>query len=125
MYRSLFVSVFLLLAVWNGVLSANERWNPSILSEQTIQKINQQTKVYHQCLDRQITTFNLKGIDSRDASNWILKQCENQLDPIRAALLNEKVPVEIANRYLLKKKHQAARKVLRFMMFAKSQQITP
>lgn len=125
MSKPLLVSFFVLLAAWNDAVSANEQWNRSILSDQTIQKINQQTTVYHQCLDRHIATFNLKSIDSRDASNWILKQCENRLDAIRTALLDEKVPVEIANRYLLKKRHQAARKVLKFMMFSKSRQIEP
>lgn len=122
MYRFLFISALLVLVSQISEISAEEEWTPSILPDQTIQTIQKQTQIYHQCLERHITTFNIKGIDSRDASNWILKQCENKLNPIRTALLDQKVPLAIANRYLIKKRHQAARKVLKYMMFAKSQQ---
>jgi hypothetical protein len=103
---------------------AEDEWNPSTVSDRTIEVVQRQTLVYHQCLDRQIRTFDHPDFDSRNASNWILKQCENQLDPIRSALLEEHVPLAIANRYLLRKRHQAARQVLQAMMFAESQQQT-
>ncbi|MGH8547540.1 MAG: hypothetical protein ACRERU_02845 [Methylococcales bacterium] len=122
MCRSLFLSIVLLSAVYQTTVQADDQWNPSTLSDWTIEAIQQQTLVYHQCLDRQVAAFNQRNFDSRKASNWILKQCENRLDPIRSALLAEKVPIEIANRYLLRKRHQAARQILEIMMFAESQQ---
>ena len=124
MRRSFILSVLLISAGFQVTLKAEDLWTPSTLSDRTIEVINQQTLVYHQCLDRQIATFNQPDFDSRDASNHVLKQCENRLDPIRDALLKEHVPREIADRYLLRKRHQAARQVLKYMIFAASQQST-
>ncbi|MCI0654129.1 MAG: hypothetical protein L0Y39_06590 [Methylococcaceae bacterium] len=122
MYRSLLLSIVLVSALCRTTVRAEDQWNPSALSDRTIEAIQRQTSVYHQCLERQLRTFDHNGFESRSASSWILKQCENQLDPIRKALLEEKVPIEVANRYLLRKRHQAARQVLQTLMFAESQQ---
>ena len=124
MFRSFFLAALLITVPIPAVVNAEDQWNPSTLSNSTIEAIQKQTVVYHQCLDRQVAAFNETNFDSRDASNRVLKQCEDKLDPIRTALLEEKVPLEIANRYLLRKRHQAARQVLKYMMFAQSRQIT-
>lgn len=121
MPRLLFLLIVMLCLGYQSRVRAEEEWNPSTLSDRTIEAIQQQTLVYQRCLERTMSTFSGTEFDSRHASNWVLKQCENQLDPIRNALLEEEVPVEIANRYLLRKRHQAARQVLQTMMFAESQ----
>jgi hypothetical protein len=120
-----FLSLGLIFIGCQGTAGAEDQWSPSTLPSQTIRSIQQQTSVYHQCLGRQIAAFESKKFDSRNASNWILKQCEDQLNPIRSALLDEKVPIEIADRYLLRKRHQAAREVIKQMMFAESRQSSP
>ncbi len=122
MYRSIVLSAWLILAGHEFAVGEVQQWDSSRLTDQTIEAIQQQTLNYHRCLDRQMAAFNQKDFDSRTASNSVLKQCEDQLDPIRSSLLNEHVPIEIANRYLLRKRHEAARQVLKFMMFAESQQ---
>ena len=121
MYRSIFLSLFA-FSVGSFAIAAAEEWNPSTLSDRTIESIQEQTLVYHQCLDRELNGIREKISDSRNATNRVLKQCEAQLDPIRDALVAEQVPTEIANRYLLRKRHQAARQVLKYMMFAQSRQ---
>ncbi|MGR9107570.1 MAG: hypothetical protein ACU843_11630 [Gammaproteobacteria bacterium] len=122
MRRLFFLSALLIVAGTGTLVAAEEQWNPSILSEGTIAEIQKQNLVYQKCLGQQVAAFHESDFDSREASNRVLKKCENELDPIRNALLKEKVPLEIANRYLLRKRHQAAREVLKYMMFAESQQ---
>ncbi|MGH8559905.1 MAG: hypothetical protein ACRESZ_21130 [Methylococcales bacterium] len=122
MRKSLFLSFLLMSAGCQTSVQAEDRWNPSVLSDRTIEAIQQQTVIYHQCLGRQVAAFDHKDFDSRHASNRVLTQCESELDPIRNALLAEKVPIEIANRYLLGKRHQAVRGILNEMMFVESQQ---
>ena len=121
MYRSILLSL-LSFSVGTAAIAEKEEWNPSTLSEKTIEAIQQQTLVYHQCLDRELNGMRETIADSRDATNRVLKQCEALLDPIRDSLVAEKVPQEIATRYLLRKRHQAARQVLKFVMFAQSRQ---
>jgi len=59
-------------------------------------------------------------VDPRNAANWVLKQCEAKLKPIGEALIAEKVPIEVTDRFILRKRHQAARKVLQMMMYAEA-----
>ena len=102
-------------------LQAEEQWQASTLSAETINKIQSETAEYHRCLGGEIKQFQQKRMDSRDAANLILKRCESKLLPIRETFLAENVEVAAANRYLKRKRHQAARKVLQTMMFAESQ----
>ena len=116
---TLFVAFFLPSAT---PLSAEEEWAASAFSEATIAKINQETAVYHRCLSDQLATFRINNADSRDATNLLLKKCEAQLVPVRDTLIATNVAPAIADRYLLRKRHQAARKVLQLVMYAESQQ---
>ena len=102
-------------------LRAEEKWQASTLSDKTISKIQSETAEYHRCLGSEIKRFQLKQMDSRDAASLILKHCESKLAPIREAFIAENVAVAATNRYLMRKRHQAARKVLKAMMFAEAQ----
>ncbi len=102
-------------------LQAEEQWQASTLSDETISKIKSETAEYHRCLGGEIKQFQQKRMDSRDAANLILKRCESKLLPIRETFLAENVEVAAVDRYLTRKRHQAARKVLQTMMFAASQ----
>lgn len=106
-------------------LLAEEQWQASTLSAESIHKIQTKTEAYHQCLHKEVSGFPLSAVDSRDATNAILKKCEPRLIPIRELLLLENVTPRVANRYLLSKRHQAARNVLKSMMYAESQRQAP
>ncbi|RUM53458.1 MAG: hypothetical protein DSY87_03430 [Methylococcus sp.] len=124
MSRIFLLSEIIFLTMLAGTARAQTQWIPSELSDPTIEKIKQQSIVYHQCLEGKIAGFNLVGTDSRDAANIILKKCEAELREIRTLLTNANVPAPGADRYLLRKRHQAARKVLQYMMYAKSRELS-
>lgn len=109
-----------LLAVWFSPAQAEDEWQASSLSPATIEKLNSATLTYHQCLNKQVLAFNAPGTDSRDATNWVMKQCEAELGPMHAALAEEKVPAPVIERYQRRKRNQAVRKVLQAMMYAES-----
>jgi len=102
-------------------LCAEEQWQTSTLSDEIIRKIQSETAEYHRCLGSEVKQFQQKRMDSRNAANLILKSCESKLLPIRETFLAQNVELAAANRYLMRKRHQAARKVLQSMMFAASQ----
>ncbi len=104
-----------------GGLQAEEQWQASTLSAETIRKIQSETAKYHHCLGGEVKQFQQKRMDSRDAANLILKRCEAKLLPIRETFLAQNVEIAAVDRYLKRKRHQAARKVLQTMMFAESQ----
>ena len=104
-----------------GLAVSAQTWQPTTLSSATIEKTRVATLAYHVCLDKEINAFRQIPMDSRDATNIILKKCESKLMPIRMALLAEQVPPKIADRLLRKRRNQALRKVFQLMMFAESQ----
>ncbi len=124
MKRCLFY-VLGLLIVPSGSATSAQTWQPTTLSSATIEKTRVATQAYHVCLDKEINAFRLIPMDSRDATNIILKKCESELTPIRTALLAERVPPKIADRLLRKRRNQALRKVFQLMMFAESQREAP
>jgi hypothetical protein len=124
MSKIFLLPAIIFLTMLAGTARAQTQWTPSELSDPTIEKIKQQSIVYHQCLEGEIAGFNLPGNDSRDAANIILRKCEAELREIRTALTNANVPAPGADRYLLRKRHQAARKVLQYMMYAKSRELS-
>jgi hypothetical protein len=124
MSRIFLLPLNIFLTMLAGTALAQTQWTPSELSDLTIEKIKQQSIVYYQCLEGEIAGFKLAGNDSRDAANIILRNCEPELREIRAALMNAHVPAPGADRYLLRKRHQAARKVLQHMMYAKSRELS-
>ena len=111
----------LLIVAAGPALSAPKTWQPTTLAPQTIEKTRTATQAYHVCLSNEIKSLQHARLDSRDATNVILKKCESELTPIRDALLAEQVPPKIADRFLFRKRNQAVRKLLQLMMFAESQ----
>ncbi len=104
-----------------GQAIAAEEWQASALSRETINKVQSETVEYHRCLGGEISQMRNTQLDSRDATSLILKKCENKLIPIKETFLSENVEVATVNRFLMRKRHQAVRKVLQAMMFAQSQ----
>jgi hypothetical protein len=119
--KRLMLCVAGLLVVPIGSATSAEKWQPTTLSPATIEKTRVATQAYHVCLDKEISALRQIPMDSRDATNIILKKCESELTPIRTALLAEQVPPKIADRLLRKRRNQALRKVFQLMMFAESQ----
>lgn len=103
--------------------TAQEQWESSQLSDETMELALAITRQYHGCLNQEVTRIPLSGKDSRAVTDMVLKKCEPKLTPIREAFTKEKVTPSIINRYLRRKRTQAARQLLRQVILAQSHQI--
>ena len=121
MNNHLFGLIVFINCVVAGQAIAEEEWQASALSSESISKIQSETVEYHRCLGGEVSQMHDTQLDSRDATSLILKKCESKLIPIRAIFLSENVEVAAIDRFLMRKRHQAVRKVLQAMMFAESQ----
>lgn len=120
-------SAFLALLILSGCSTSKtelqtSRWQPSTLSKETISAIHASSQDYFSCIDRQLSEYRYFGGDSRYETGRLLKQCENRLEPAQSSLNREHVYEKIVQRYLRRKRTQAARYVLRMIMAMEAQQ---
>jgi len=111
----------MLLAGWNvfaADVAGAEQWHSTTLSDATIKNIQNAKYSYLRCISRETEKRLDSKMDSRAATDLILKQCEQPLTNIRQVFKQEKVPDGIADRYLKKTRTQTARKVLEQMMYS-------
>ena len=99
--------------------SAKE-WNGSTLSPATIKQIQEDKYNYKQCVYQEAQKQGYQKIDSRVATDAIIKQCEPTLAKIRATFTNEGVPEIITDRFLKKTRVVMTRKILQSLMFAEA-----
>lgn len=107
-----------------GAQAATEQtksWHPSTLSEQTRETAMKTSRDYFSCIDHELGHYLYRGGDSRHESQALLRRCEERLEPIRRAFAAEGVPERIINRYLKRKRTQAARYVLRNVLSMEAQ----
>ena len=95
-------------------------WNGTNLSDATIKKVQEDKYNYTQCVYTEAQKKGYQKIDSRVATDAVIKQCEPELAVIRATFINDGVPELIADRYLKKTRVQVTRKILQSLMFAEA-----
>ena len=98
--------------------SKSQSWESTTLSDATIKHIQEAKHQYLLCITTEAKKLYKTKMDSRAATDFILKQCEENLAQIRTVFEQEKVPVAITDRYLKKTRTQTARKVLEEMIIA-------
>ena len=98
--------------------SKSQSWESTTLSDTTIKHIQEAKHQYLLCITTEAKKLYKTNMDSRAATDLILKQCEENLAQIRTVFEQEKVPVAITDRYLKKTRTQTARKVLEEMIIA-------
>jgi len=59
-------------------------------------------------------------MDTRNATDAIMKQCETVLGKMREVYLAEKIPSVVADRHLKQMRMETTRKVLQNLMFAEA-----
>ncbi len=96
-------------------------WQPSTLSEQTKETAMKASRDYFGCIDQELGKYRYRGGDSRYDTQALLRRCEKRLDPIRDAFASESVPDKITNRYMKRKRTQAARRVLQILQSIEAQ----
>ena len=97
---------------------AKNEWHNTTLSEATIKKIQDVKYQYNKCIVDEMKTTAYKDQDIRNATDAIIKKCEDFLGAVRKVYLDEKVPEIIADRHLKQMRMQTTRNVLKQMMFA-------
>lgn len=97
-----------------------ETWNGSDLSEATIKKVQAVKYEYTQCVYTEAQKKGYQKIDTRVATDAVIKQCEPDLAKIRDAFVNDGVPGVIADRFLRKTRTEVTRKILKSLMFAEA-----
>lgn len=95
-------------------------WNGSSLSTETMQKIQTTKYEYKQCVYKEASKQGYKKIDSRVATDAVIKQCESALTKIREVFTNDGVPTVITDRFLKKTRVDMTRKILQSLMFAEA-----
>ncbi len=95
-------------------------WNGSSLSAATIKKVQEAKYNYRQCVYTEAQKQGYQKIDTRVATDAVIKQCETSLAKVRAVLVNDGVPPVIADRFLRKTRVVNTRKILKSLMFAEA-----
>lgn len=116
---------FLFLALLVGVTSAfaddaKNEWHNTTLNEETIKQIQHAQFNYKQCVIEEMQKQGYAKIDSRNATNAIIKRCEAVLAGMRQVYLDAEVPAVIADRHLKKMRIDVTRRVLKELMFAEA-----
>ncbi|TAN48978.1 MAG: hypothetical protein EPN21_13430 [Methylococcaceae bacterium] len=114
----------LALCLWTIAASAGaaaDEWQESALKAATLEKVYQIANQYQRCMVKELQSQVGSDQDSRALTDSILKKCEPQLSPMRDVFTAEKVPAEMAERYLKKTRTQAARNLIREVMAMQAQ----
>jgi len=96
------------------------QWNGSSLSTATIKKVQEAKYNYRQCVYTEAQKQGYQKMDTRVATDAVIKQCETSLAKVRAVLVNDGVPAIIADRFLRKTRVDNTRKILKSLMFAEA-----
>ncbi len=115
----------LFLALFIGATSAfaddaKNEWHNTTLSDETIKQIQHAQFNYKQCVTEEMRKQGYAKIDTRNATNAIIKRCEAVLSGMRQVYLDAGVPKIIADRHLKKMRIDVSRRVLKELMFAEA-----
>ena len=115
--------LLILLLACSSVVAAEEvadEWNATKLTDETIQKIQQAQFNYKKCVtDTMVKPENSK-LESRNATDVVIRACEPVLADMRKVYTDVEVPGVIADRHLKKLRIQVTRKVLQELMYAEA-----
>jgi hypothetical protein len=94
-----------------------DEWENTTISDETIKKIQESKYIYKKCVADEMQKAPYQKQESRQATEAIVKQCENVLAKIRDVYITQKVPEIIADRHLKQMRLQTTRLVLQDMMY--------
>ena len=99
---------------------AKNEWRATSLTDATIKNIQQSQYQYKKCVTDEMQKLGYAKIESRSATDAIIKQCESVLSKMRQVYLDEKVPGVIADRHLKKLRIDITRRVLKQLMLVEA-----
>ncbi len=97
--------------------SAKDEWNETVLKEETIEKIQKAQFNYKKCVIDEMKKTGHASLESRHATDAIIKQCEPVLAEMRKVYIDADVPGVIADRHLKKLRIQVTRNLLQELMY--------
>jgi hypothetical protein len=112
----LFLALFLSSTI-TFAEKTKEEWQNTTLSDATIKKIQTTKYDYNKCVTTDMQKADYVKIDTRNATETIIKKCEPILGDIRKVYLDAEVPGVIADRHLKQIRTQTTRGVLQQMMY--------
>jgi hypothetical protein len=92
----------------------------TVISEATIHKVQAAKLQYKQCAAKEMQNPDYVAMDSRKATEAIIKNCEPELGKMREIYLADKVPPEIADRHLRQLRIQTTRNALQELIFSQA-----
>ena len=105
--------------------AAKNEWQNTSLSDAIIEKIQAAKYDYKKCVSDEMQKSAYQQIDTRNATDAIMKQCETILAKMREVYTKAEVPEVIADRHLKQMRMQTTREVLQGMMFSAASRIAP
>jgi len=115
----LFVAL-MLVAGLVGAEEAKEEWNETTLKDETIQKIQQAQFTYKKCVVDTMQKPEYAKMESRNATDAIIRLCEPTLAEMRKVYTDAEVPGVIADRHLKKMRIQVTRNLLQELMYVEA-----
>ena len=116
-------TLFLIFLLSTASVFANEtknEWQNTELSDATIKKIQEAQFQYKKCVAVEMQKPAYREIDTRKATDEVIKQCEPVLAKMREVYLAEKVPGVIADRHLKQMRLKVTRSALQELMFSEA-----
>lgn len=112
--------VLMAFSSWTMAEEAKEEWNETSLTDETIQKIQQAQFTYKKCVMDAMGKPDYAKLESRNATDVVIRECEPVLADMRKVYTDVQVPAVIADRHLKKLRIQVTRKVLQEFMYAEA-----
>ena len=115
--------LFLLLLVTSTCTFAEEvkeEWQNTSLTDEVIQKIQKAQYGYKKCAVDAMRKPDYAKLESRNATDVVIKDCEPVLADIRKVYTDAEVPGVVADRQLKKLRIQVTRNVLQEFMYAEA-----
>lgn len=112
--------LFLLILLVSPVIHAADvepDWNDSSLSDTVIQAIQNAQYGYKKCVSDTMQKPDYATLESRRATDAVIKDCEPVLADMRKVYTDAQVPGAIADRHLKTMRIQVTRKVLQELMY--------
>ncbi len=116
MMIKIFLGALLMSSSLLHAADSKDEWHPTTLKDETIKNIQRAQHKYKKCVTDEMQKKGYAKIDSRNATDAIIKRCENELTNMRTAYLKEGVPEKVADRYLRKMRVQITRRLLKEMI---------
>jgi len=95
-------------------------WNGSTISDEVIKQVQQAKSIYKQCVYTEAQKKGYITIDSRVATDAIMKRCEPSLGKVRTIFISAGVPAISTDRFLKKTRVDLTRNILKSLMFAEA-----